>query len=460
MSLFGILNTGRNGMTAASFGTATASHNASNVATPGFSRRVAHIEPIGSHGFGGARASGADRITDPYLERRLLGAHSSAGEASARATSLSALDDIFSEAPGNLGPAFDDFQTALSDLAVNPGDTAARQLFLSRAGDLSRAFNNAAAGVGTAIEDTNARITSEVEQLNAKLHEIAKLGAEIARAETGGQDAGDLHDLRDQHIREIAQSVPITVVSDENGAISVLLSGSQALVSSDNSVHELSTAQDPATGTLEIYRQSGAGSTRVSGLITGGRIGGYIAARDGTLSETMAQLDALASDVVSAYNGAHSAGVGLDGGSGRNLFTPVSGADAARQMSLSADVAGQPDHVAAAIDASSLPGDNRGALVLQDLAATAFADGGTKTAGDALGSIVASVGVAVQSARAHESQTGSMVSQVEAVRESISGVSSDEEMISLMKFQRSYQASLRVIEVADQMLSDLLNMGR
>ena len=60
----------------------------------------------------------------------------------------------------------------------------------------------------------------------------------------------------------------------------------------------------------------------------------------------------------------------------------------------------------------------------------------------------------------HENQTG-VLSAVRGQRESMSGVSLDEEAAELMKFQRAYQASARVISVIDQMLDIVVNsMGR
>ena len=66
--------------------------------------------------------------------------------------------------------------------------------------------------------------------------------------------------------------------------------------------------------------------------------------------------------------------------------------------------------------------------------------------------------MAARSAADQLDHASASLSQVEALRDAAAGVSTDEEMMNLMKFQRAYQASLRVIETADSMLSQLLNM--
>ena len=52
------------------------------------------------------------------------------------------------------------------------------------------------------------------------------------------------------------------------------------------------------------------------------------------------------------------------------------------------------------------------------------------------------------------------MTMMEKQRESVSGVSIDEEMTNLMKFQYAYQAAARLITVADEMFQDLLGVIR
>ena len=463
-TLFGILGVGANGLASSSFALNVTSQNASNIATEGYSRRSAVIEPIGPPpaGGGGSRANGALRVIDPFLERRLLGARSAMSEAAARTRTLGVLDSVFAEGPGGLGQALDAFESAIDELAARPNEPGARAVVLARAEGLAQSFQDAAASLAEARTDANDRIEAEVGEVNERLHRIADLGVQISQAEISGHEASDLRDRRDQLVREVADRVPVTVVEEPSGQISLLLAGSQALVSPDGRVSELSAVPDAATGDVRIAKMAAGASVDVTSLLTSGSISGTIGARDGALATATASLDQLAFDIATAYNAVHSAGVGLDGASGRNLFEPIASVTgAASRLAVSTDVAGRPDLLAAATSAASLPGDNRGALALKALADSAtVAGGGTMSAGAALSALIGQVGGALGSARAMEDAASARADQVAQLRESVSGVSADEEMVAMMRLQRAYQASLKVVEVADEMLGELLQLKR
>lgn len=462
-SLFGVLNVGVNGMKANTFGTQVASNNASNVGTEGYTRRIANIQSIpGSPTPGlGARAAGENRISDQFIERRLIGARSAMGEAEARSSTLGVLDQVFTDEDGGLADTLSAFEASLADLSSRPNEPAARQVVLTRAGQLARAFNTAAATLDEARVDANTKITDEVRQLNGKLKEIADLGSQISQVEIDGRQASDLRDRRDQLVREVADQVPVKSIEDANGGVTLLLGGSQALVTSDGQVHGLTASPTGTAGDVRIQRVTAGAADDVTDLMTSGRIGGLVSARDGGLADARASIDQLANDIATAYNAVHQTGVGLDGVSGRNLFAPPTGVTgAASNMAVSADVAGQPNNLGAALDANLLPGDNRGALALQDVARNPIALGGTASAAQGLSSLVASAGSALQNANTDLDHTSANTEQIEGLRESVSGVNLDEEMVALMRFQRGYEASLRVIQAADEMLSDLLNLRR
>ena len=297
--------------------------------------------------------------------------------------------------------------------------------------------------------------------LNTKISEVGRIGREIAQTEIDGVEAGDLRDRRDKLIREVSDMVPASVQELEGGQIRLLLGSSKPLVSADGTVHPLQARVDPATGDMSVFRTTAGLLEDVSGLITTGSIRGIMDARDGGVAQAKSELDQLAFDMSNAYNATHSAGFGLDGVGGRNLFNaPAVALDAAKFMTLDAAIVGNLQAVAASTDPTLLPGDNRNALALQALQDTNIALGGTATAGEALSQMMGNAANEVQRARATASQASAIQEQVDAMHKSVSGVSVDEEMVALMQYQRGYQAAMKIISTADQLLQELINLKR
>ena len=458
-SVFGMLSIGRNGMSAQSFGTQVSAQNATNAATEGYTRRLAEIESIAGppEAGNGARATGSRRVIDPFVEARLLGATTGQGAAESSLEALGVLDLVFAAAEGDIADSLGALDTALGDLASYPNELGARESVLGATDQLVEAFHSVAYQLDVARADVNDRIRLEVQSVNELSEQIADLGSQIARAEIGEREASDLRDQRDQLLRELADLVPINVFPQDDGQVSVLIGGAHTLVAPNGEWTPITAVADPLTGDVEIHRVVAGVDTDITPQVDSGVIGGLVAARDGALTDAQTAVDQLAFDLATAYNAVHSVGFGLDGVGGRNLFEPpLSVAGAALNLAISVDVDGFPENLAAALDATLLPGDNENALALQALADSRFAAGGTQTALENYAATVARAGSEVSRAEGALESAAGQLEQVQALRDAVSGVSSDEEMVNLTEFQAAYQATLKIIQAADEMLQALL----
>jgi flagellar hook-associated protein 1 len=70
---------------------------------------------------------------------------------------------------------------------------------------------------------------------------------------------------------------------------------------------------------------------------------------------------------------------------------------------------------------------------------------------------VTKVGGDLKNAQTGASNANVLLSSIDDRRQSVSGVSLDEEMTNLVRFQRGYQASARAMSTIDQMLDTLIN---
>lgn len=116
------------------------------------------------------------------------------------------------------------------------------------------------------------------------------------------------------------------------------------------------------------------------------------------------------------------------------------------------------DQLAAAGAAPGLPGDNTNMLALAQLGDASLAAGGTRTATGEIGAITAWVGGEVDGAIGRAQAATDELSHLEMRAASTEGVSLDEEMVRLVQYQRSYEASARVLKVIDSLLARLMDL--
>jgi flagellar hook-associated protein 1 FlgK len=127
-------------------------------------------------------------------------------------------------------------------------------------------------------------------------------------------------------------------------------------------------------------------------------------------------------------------------------------------MQLSLDVQSSTDNIAAG--ASGAPGDNTVALSIAALRTSGVASFGGRTLGESYQRLVADLGGRVRDASRQRIAQEVVVSQAEMLRVSVSGVSIDEEMTSIISQQNAYSAAARLVSVADEMMRDVLAMVR
>jgi len=194
-----------------------------------------------------------------------------------------------------------------------------------------------------------------------------------------------------------------------------------------------------------------------------GEIGGTLQVRDEIVPGYLEKLDELANQVVSSVNSQHASGYGLDGT--QNVFFDTAGTTGA---TISLNSVLTIDKVAAAGQkplSASGPGDNTNALSLgalknTTLTFTAGASTSHSTVGNYYNALVSSIGVDTENAANTTNQSESFLKQLNALRESNSGVSLDEELTNLIKYQRAYEASAKVINTANDMLDTVMGLIR
>lgn len=139
-----------------------------------------------------------------------------------------------------------------------------------------------------------------------------------------------------------------------------------------------------------------------------------------------------------------------------DTYTISAHKDAAKNLAVALSLT-ETDKIAAATVSADNRGDNRNAVALAQLQ-DKFALDGTSTFNNYYSSIVGVIGADSQYVNSSYAAQDFSLKQMENMREAVSGVSLDEEMTNLMKFQRAYEASAKLISIGDEMLQTLLGM--
>ena len=201
-----------------------------------------------------------------------------------------------------------------------------------------------------------------------------------------------------------------------------------------------------------MVRSAGAGAPLT---LTGGSIAGTIDARDGALKSLHDGINNLAGQIISQVNTVYRAGYDLNGNTGADLFTGTNASD----IGVNATLASDPSSLQAS-GVAGAAGNNDVVLALAKMANTAQAGLGNQTFAQSYNGTITGLGSALNSVNNQLDDQTAVESMMLNQRNSVSGVSIDEEMTNLVMFQRAFQASAHLVSVVDQMLGTVVSLGQ
>jgi flagellar hook-associated protein 1 FlgK len=475
LGLFGTLSLANRSLQTQRMGTEIAGQNLANVNTPGYARQRVAIETalaipseVGPQGTG-AEVVAIRQLRDALLDRQIQVETSVRGSFEAQQRALqfgqAALGqqidrqatgaDAASAASGvggqnGIAEGLSDLFNAFQSLSTNPTSTAERQVLLIKAQNLATQFNQISGRLADLRLSLDESLASDVDLANVALADIASLNQQIAAAEIGGAGAAnDLRDIRQRRIEDLAALARVTTTAQSDGTIDVAVDG-VALVDGATVLDTLET-YDAGGGQMLVRTVTGGTALNVAG----GSIHGTITARDGELAALGTELDTLAAALIQEVNTLHAPGFGLDGTTGENFFT---GTDAAT-IGVNAVLLGDPRRIQAG-GVAGAPGDNTVALALAQLADDKLAALGNQSLLENYGQVVSKLGQSLSGVNAQLTNQQIVEQMLNRQRDSVSGVSLDEEMTDLIKFQRAFEASARLIVTIDEMLVTVVNLKR
>lgn len=442
------LESALSGLRAAEAGMAVVAHNVANVGTEGYTRQrvvlTARSNATNSAALlnGGVNVEGVQRISDRWLSSHLRSQQSSLSYYSTLGQRLGEVETVFNEsADTGIADALNQFFSALGQVAAAPETKSVRITTVGAAELLTSRLRGARDQLSAMARDNNLEIAGQVEHANELLAQIGKLNEQVAAGVYNGYNVSALQDSRDKLITEVTS-----------------LLGGQAAVSQDEALVSISVGGATlVVGNNYATLAAGANGVLLAGTTTeldvsGGDLGALVDVHSDVLPRYQAQLDQLAGTLITSFNAQHQLGYGLNGTTGDDLLSGTDASDIGVNPALVTD----PDRLAASADGA--PGNAANLAALHDLRDQPLL--GTQTIDEYYESMVGGIGTETSAAKAQSGSFGNLVNSLQSQVDSVQGVSLDEEMTNLIRFQQAYSAAARLISVADQMLQTLMQIGR
>lgn len=481
-STFHGLEVSKRGLFAQQAALNTTGHNIANANTEGFSRqRVNMVTTNGLPYVGlqasneagllgtGVRADSIQRLREEFLDIQYRNEFKRQGYWDARAETLEKIEGIMNE-PSDTGLAkvMDQMWQAWQDLAKDPADTSARAVVRERSKAVADTFNTVYTHLQEVQRDLDNVVNVKSLEINSLGQQIASLNSQISNIVPHGYTPNDLFDQRDVLLDRLSKLVEVKATQTTSGMVDVTIEG-RAFVTGVTSQAFVAT-QNPATGMSSITL-GGAAFTPTTGYLAG-----TLESRDQITPNILKRLDVLAVNLTKEINDLHRAGRSLSdiaNGTVQDMpffvDTQVGGAEyprGAARISVNPAIMQSLDAIAAAKpEAASTPvGNNETALAIASIKFKVLPAGTgpndlaeSSTLDNYYRYTISQMGIDTQEALRNQANSEMLVGTVNNQRQSVSGVSIDEEMAEMVKYQHAYSASARVMTSMDEILDKVIN---
>ncbi len=474
----------RTGLYASQLNIDLTGHNIANSNTVGYTRQRLNLssaelasggvhfkEVITGYSGAGVRTNGIQQVRSDFLDRQFRRENSALQQWSTRADGLEYIETLLSKTgDGSLSGTIDAFFTSVQNLTQNPESKEYRTNMMQNALKMTDTFNHLHSQLNDKLQDQNSAVKTVADQINDIARNLADMNNQIFRFEISGDIAVDLRDQRNLLLDKLSTLADMSYSEGSDGKLTVTVSGHE-LVShiNYNQIVSSPTVTNPVTGANDFYGLTWSDDSSAV-TVSSGQLRGYLDLRDGATAANpgipylISRLNALASGIATQFNAVHAGGFTMPDGvnpsvAGGNFFAAPAGAITAANFTVDASIQANVYLIAASselITTDALKGNNKNALELIRLQSRLDLPGIGSIEGYLKG-YLAEIGVEANHTYTMRDSEQTMVDSIERQRQSLSGVSVDEETTNLIKFQHAYSANARVITTIDEYLDVLIN---
>ena len=456
------MNIGRKAVAANEKQLEVTAHNIANANTPGFSRqRVVQeaafpIQSMNVHIGTGVDVIRIERMRDIFLDTEFRKLNGNTGFWNTMSRHLNELEkNVIETSEHGISARINNFFNSWEDLANNPFSTIHRMAVVESAQQMTDGFQDLHRAIDRKISDVRREMEHSADRINQIADDLAKLVDVIAQNKVTNKPINDLMDRYDLLIDELSSFGDVQVHHRDNGTMSIYLGSDELVRNGQVNRLRLMETRNLETGEMSYFLGWGNTTRPISGLTTGS-IKALDDLHNVLLPEYQKKLDELVVQIAEQVNAIHTQGFSntIPPQTGTFFFDPnITGV---MSFSLSNAVLSDPEFIVASMTGAT--GDNQIALMMTDLRlAKVFND---QTLTESFADLVFTIGNDVRFSRSSADRSQMISQQADNFRDSVKGVSVNEETANLIRFQQAYQAAAKIISVADDMMRTIIGLVR
>lgn len=449
-----LLSIGASGTKAARIALDVTAQNIANASTEGYVRRSTRLQEVSSSGgyntigdisLSGVRLDRVVRNADLFRQSEVRRTGADAARAAAEVTGLQNTEAAIEQS--GVYAAMVKFEGSLQQLVGDPTSSSLRANVIEDARTMAGTFNIASNALDSAGTGLRFEASDGVTQVNTLAQELARVNLRLARAADSTSDQTSLLDQRDNLMRQLSAYVDVSATINADSTVDVRLGGTGGPVLVQGGTAHTFGMTTVTTATATPTAAAGTISFDVDGVAVA-PAGGSLAGRAQALiklADVHTKLDVIAASMMAAANTAQASGVGLDGNPGQPLFSGTDAATITLALTNADGIATAP--AGAGINSRDPANLNalRAALSVSD--PTAAMDG-----------LLFDISGTVAGRMVTSSALKTIADAAKVNLAAQAGVDLDQEAVNLVRFQQAFQASGRVMQVAQDMFNTLLGI--
>lgn len=418
--LLSTLNTAKSGMNVSQVAIQTTSHNISNINTPGYSRQRVNQSasspysmPGKNSNFGagqigtGAQIDDVTRIRNSFYDYQYRSESHQYGNTSVKYEYFKNIEGIFNEPSDTaISSSLNSFFNSWSELSKDPQSSGVKSVVIENGKYLSNSINSAFKRLESLEEGLDKQSEYIMDEVNSMLSQLDKLEKNIKIIQGSGKSPNDFLDKRDQLLDNLSFKLNIN----------------------DKDVKATLKKAYDANGKVTLD------DLTKSGVKISGELEGTLSMKE-EINKYKDGLKQLANTITSNVNDA----------AGQEIFKAKDG----ELISINPEMLQEPEKINVTADI---------ALKVYELKSEKVnINGKDMTINTFYNSMIQNLGQSSAAVIRDESNQSKLLENIDSSRSSVSGVSLDEEMISLVQLQHTYSANAKVMSTIDSLLDVVVN---